>query len=103
MFYRYVSENLTAYINDGETAAGNTDFDYAKMSDADVEEAREGLVEEKGFFILPSELFCNVVKKADKDENLNVNLANIFYQKLEIFLDFAQIDKNSAKKNAKKA
>ena len=55
MFYRYISENLTAYINDGEAAAGNTDFDYAKMSDADAAEARQGLVEEKGFFILPSE------------------------------------------------
>ena len=33
-------------------------FDFAKISDEDAEEAREGLVEEKGFFILPSELFC---------------------------------------------
>ena len=78
MFYRYVSENLTAYINDGEAAAGNTDFDYAKMSDADVEEAREGLVEEKGFFILPSELFCNVRAKAANDENLNETLERVF-------------------------
>ena len=68
MFYRYISENLTIYINSGEEAAGNTDFDYAKMSDADAEEAREGLVEEKGFFILPSELFCNVRIKADRGE-----------------------------------
>lgn len=78
MFYRYVSENLTAYINDGEAAAGNSDFDYAKMSDADVEEAREGLVEEKGFFILPSELFCNVRAKAANDENLNETLEKVF-------------------------
>ena len=48
MFYRYISENLTAYINSGEEAAGNTDFDYAKMPDKEAEEAREGLVEEKG-------------------------------------------------------
>ena len=61
MFYRYISENFTAYINEGEHAAGNKDFDYAKMSDADAEPAREGLVQEKGFFILPSELFCNVL------------------------------------------
>ena len=66
MFYRYISENLTAYINSGEEAAGNKGFDYAKMSDKEAEEAREGLVEEKGFFILPSELFCNVRAKADK-------------------------------------
>ena len=68
MFYRYISENLTAYINDGEEAAGNKGFDYARMSDKEAEVAREGLVEEKGFFILPSELFCNVRAKADKDE-----------------------------------
>lgn len=78
MFYRYISENLTAYINDGEAAAGNTGFDYAKMNDEEVEEAREGLVEEKGFFILPSELFCNVRANAAKDENLNETLERIF-------------------------
>lgn len=49
MFYRYISENLCNYINSGEIEAGNTDFDYAKMSDEEAEEAREGLVEEKGF------------------------------------------------------
>lgn len=78
MFYRYISENLTAYINVGEAAAGNTGFDYAKMNDEEVEEAREGLVEEKGFFILPSELFCNVRANAAKDENLNETLEKIF-------------------------
>ncbi|WP_034449200.1 type I restriction-modification system subunit M [Butyrivibrio sp. AE2032] len=67
MFYRYISENLTNYINKGEIAAGNTNFDYAKMADKDAETARSGLVEEKGFFILPSELFCNVHKAANDD------------------------------------
>ena len=78
MFYRYVSENLANYINEGERAAGNKDFDYAAMSDSEAEGAREGLVEEKGFFILPSELFCNVRKRADNDENLNETLERIF-------------------------
>ena len=50
MFYRYISENITSYINDGELEAGNMDFDYRQMSDADAEEARQGLIEEKGFF-----------------------------------------------------
>ena len=68
MFYRYISENLTAYINEGEEAAGNKGFDYAKLADAEAEEAREDLVQEKGFFILPSELFCNVRAKADRGE-----------------------------------
>ena len=78
MFYRYISENLTSYINNGEIEAGNADFDYAQMPDDEAEEAREGLVEEKGFFILPSELFCNVCRRADKDENLNETLERIF-------------------------
>ena len=68
MFYRYISENLTAYINAGEQEAGIAGFDYAQMSDADAVEAREGLIEEKGFFILPSELFCNIRKDARSDE-----------------------------------
>ena len=78
MFYRYISENLTSYINSGEAEAGNTDFDYAEMPDEKAEEAREGLVEEKGFFILPGELFCNIRKKAAEDENLNETLERVF-------------------------
>lgn len=78
MFYRYVSENLTNYVNEGEEKAGNTGFDYAKMSDDEAETARKDLVQEKGFFILPSELFCNVKAKADNDENLNETLETVF-------------------------
>ena len=78
MFYRYISENFAAYINAGEIEAGNTSFDYAKMSDAEAEEARAGLIEEKGFFILPSELFCNVHARAASDENLNETLERVF-------------------------
>ena len=62
MFYRYISENLTNYINKGEHAAGNTDFDYTALSDEEAEFAREDLVNEKGFFIKPSALFCNIRK-----------------------------------------
>ena len=78
MFYRYVSENLTNYVNEGEEKAGNVGFDYAKMSDDEAETARKDLVQEKGFFILPSELFCNVKAKADDDENLNETLETVF-------------------------
>ncbi len=78
MFYRYISENLTNYVNIGEQEAGNDTFDYAKMTDAQAEEARDGLVEEKGFFILPSELFVNVNRCADGDENLNETLERVF-------------------------
>jgi type I restriction enzyme M protein len=78
MFYRYISENLAAYINDGERAAGNEGFDYAAMPDEEAAEARADLVEEKGFFILPSELFCNVTARSDGDENLNETLERVF-------------------------
>ena len=78
MFYRYISENITEYINTGEIEAGNPDFDYSMMNDTEAEEARQSLVEEKGFFILPSELFCNVRVKAKGDENLNETLEKVF-------------------------
>ena len=78
MFYRYISENLTNYINEGEFEAGNERFDYAQLPDEEAEQAREDLVKTKGFFILPSELFCNVKKRADKDENLNMTLESVF-------------------------
>ena len=78
MFYRYISENLTNYINKGEHEAGNVDFDYAQLSDEVAENAREIMLETKGFFILPSELFCNVLKRAPHDVNLNETLEKVF-------------------------
>ncbi len=78
LFYRYISENLTCYINTGERETGNTVFDYAKLSDKEAEEARSDLVATKGFFILPSELFENVRRRASKDENLNETLEKVF-------------------------
>lgn len=78
MFYRYISENLCNYINAGEIESGNTDFDFAKMPDAEAEEARADMVNTKGFFILPSELFGNVLARAADDENLNETLERVF-------------------------
>ncbi len=78
MFYRYISENIANYIDTGEHAAGNVDFHYADLSDEAAEEARADMVETKGFFILPSQLFVNVRKRASKDENLNETLEKIF-------------------------
>ena len=40
MFYRYISENLCADINEGEALAGNEGFEYALMPDEEAEEAR---------------------------------------------------------------
>lgn len=78
LFYRYISENLTNYINKGEWEAGNTDFDYAELSDEEAIEIKDDMVQTKGFFILPSELFQNVRKNAAKDKNLNETLERIF-------------------------
>ena len=68
LFYRYISENLTNFINKGEREAGDPDFDYAKMSDEEAIQAKDDLVATKGFFILPSELFENVRKRAPHDK-----------------------------------
>jgi len=78
LFYRYISENLTNYINKGEWEAGNTDFDYAELSDEEAIEIKDDMIQTKGFFILPSELFQNVRKNAAKDKNLNETLERIF-------------------------
>lgn len=78
LFYRFISENLVAYLNDQERRAGNSDFDYADLSDTDAEFGRLETVQEKGFYILPSSLFTNVRKRARRDENLNETLSKIF-------------------------
>ncbi len=78
LFYRYISENLTNYINKGEIQAGNLGFDYSKITDEMAEGIRTDIVKTKGFFILPSELFVNVKAIAKNDVNLNETLEKIF-------------------------
>ncbi len=75
LFYRFISENLTDYINKLEP---DDNFDYAKLSDEQAEYGRNETLREKGFYILPSELFCNVRKRAKQDADLNVTLNNVF-------------------------
>ena len=78
IFYRFISENICDYIHQLMKDAGQPDFDYANISDEMAENIRQKMVEEKGYFILPSQLFQNVVKNADKDDNLNETLSKIF-------------------------
>jgi len=78
LFYRFISENLTIYINEDERRSGKKDFDYAKLSDKEAEFGRADTVKEKGFYILPSELFINVREHARNDANLNETLAAVF-------------------------
>ena len=49
MFYRYISENLTNYINEGEHEAGNLQFDYGKEFSTDAfADLRTHLLESTG-------------------------------------------------------
>ena len=80
LFYRFISEDLTAHLNREEAEAGNSDFDYASdVADDDIDDdIRRQTIDEKGFFIYPSELFKNVVARAEDDDNLNETLSRIF-------------------------
>ncbi|WP_432509451.1 type I restriction-modification system subunit M [Kineococcus auxinigenes] len=78
LFYRFVSENLTAYLNEAERAAGEAGFDYTRLPDAEAEAGRTDTVAEKGFFLVPSDLFQNVRERAARDANLNETLERVF-------------------------
>lgn len=78
LFYRFISENIENYVNENQRKAGISDFQYRNISDEEALLGKSQILEEKGLFILPSELFCNVKKNADKNENLNVVISNIF-------------------------
>lgn len=78
IFYRFISENICDYIQQLMKEAGQPDFDYTAIDDTKAENIRKKMVEEKGYFILPSQLFQNFIKTADKDENLNEHLSAIF-------------------------
>ena len=74
LFYRFISENLSNFIEANEGAG----FRYADLTDAEAEPIREMMVDEKGFFILPSQLFENVRARAAQDPNLNETLEKVF-------------------------
>lgn len=78
LFYRYISENITNYINVGEHESGNKAFNYATLPDEVAEAIREDMVTTKGFFILPSQLFENVRLNAPHDQDLNETLETVF-------------------------
>jgi len=78
LFYRFISENLANYLNQHQKKAGVQGFDYSKLPDDQAEFGRKETVLEKGFFILPSELFVNVRSNAKNNPNLNETLSNVF-------------------------
>ena len=77
LFYRFISENLENHINQNQHKAGEVNFNYRDLSDEDALYAKTNSWW-KGFFILPSELFYNVAKKADNDSDLNETLERVF-------------------------
>ena len=78
LFYRFISENLSEYIDKNEWEAGDKGFSYAELSDEVAEPIKAEIVNDKGFFILPSQLFVNVLSRAKADENLNETLSKVF-------------------------
>ncbi len=78
LFYRFISEDLASYIDEGEHEAGDPSFSYATMSDEDADAARESIIEEKGYFIPPSELFGNVAVRCGRDPDLNETVKAVF-------------------------
>ncbi len=75
LFYRFISENFTNYIEGGDKSVNYADFDD---NDERIKLIREDTIKAKGYFIYPSQLFANVAKNANKNDNLNTDLANIF-------------------------
>ena len=74
LFYRFISENFTNYIE-----AGDESVNYAGLPDDVITpEIKEDAIKTKGYFIYPSQLFVNVVKTANTNENLNTELKAIF-------------------------
>lgn len=47
LFYRFISENLIAYINKNEHEAGYTEFDYRHLGDDEAENVRDDIVRDK--------------------------------------------------------
>ncbi len=80
LFYRFISENITDYCNKLMVEAGDPNADYETMNDEDAVIARNQIVNAKGFFILPSQLFINVANAAAQNDELNTTLANNFRQ-----------------------
>ena len=74
LFYRFISENFTKYIEGGDDSVN-----YAKLSDGVItQEIKDDAIKTKGYFIYPSQLFVNVVERANTNTNLNTDLKAIF-------------------------
>lgn len=75
LFYRFISEDITTYINTKESKE-TPNFDYTKLDDDTAQNAKKELVRTKGYFILPSELFSNFIAKIKNDSDFAQNKLN---------------------------
>ncbi|MFI3137190.1 MAG: type I restriction-modification system subunit M [Methylococcaceae bacterium] len=74
LFYRFISENFASYIEGGDESVH-----YAALADAVITaEIKDDAIKTKGYFIYPSQLFANIAANANKNENLNTDLAALF-------------------------
>lgn len=74
LFYRFISENFANYIE-----AGDESIKYAELDDNIItDDIKEDAVRTKGYFIYPSQLFCNVAATANTNDRLNADLNSIF-------------------------
>ena len=74
LFYRFISEHFTTFIE-----AGDESVDYVHLPDDVITpEIKDDATKTKGYFIYPSQLFCNIAKGANNNPNLNTDLAAIF-------------------------
>lgn len=74
LFYRFISENFSRHFDSDEDG-----IIYANLQDQDITDAiKDDAIKIKGYFIYPSQLFSNIVKSADSNDTLNIDLANIF-------------------------
>lgn len=77
LFYRFISEHFSDYIEGGDGSIRYADFDD---NDPVLQNIKDDTIKTKGYFIYPSQLFVNVAKNAHQNDNLNTDLANIFVQ-----------------------
>jgi len=74
LFYRFISENFTNYIEGGDES-----IKYADLADSVItSDIKDDAVKTKGYFIYPSQLFVNVAKTANTNPDLNTDLKAIF-------------------------
>src|SRR5690554_4507688 len=74
LFYRFISENFSSYIEGGDDSVN-----YAKLPDDVIStDIKDDAIKTKGYFIYPSQLFETIAAGANKNPDLNTDLATIF-------------------------